>query len=235
MVEDRGTGARVGVLWDMDGTLVDTEPLWMAAETELVTSFGGVWTREHAMACVGKGLDDSSAIIQAAGVRLGIDEITRWLTDHVKAHLNPETMPWRTGARELLAALREAGVPTALVTMSLRDMAAHVAGRLGFEGFDAIVAGDDVEHAKPHPDPYLRGAAAIGVPIDCCVALEDSNIGLASAIASGACAVAIPWIVPIEQRPGLTIWESLAGRGVDDVIALVEARSRPPAGAGVPS
>jgi len=221
MVEERGT--RFGVLWDMDGTLVDTEPLWMAAETELVASFGGVWTREDAMACVGKGLDDSSAIIQAAGVRLSIEEITRWLTDHVKAHLNPETMPWRAGARELLKSLRAEGVPTALVTMSLRDMARHVAEQLGFDGFEAIVAGDDVEHAKPHPDPYLRGAAAIGVPIADCAAFEDSNIGLSSAIASGACAIAVPWIVPIEERAGFLRWSTLEGRTVADVRAAVAA------------
>jgi len=227
MVEDRGIGVRLGVLWDMDGTLVDTEPLWMAAETELVSSFGGVWTHENAMACVGKGLEDSSAIIQAAGVRLSIDEITRWLTDHVKAHLNPETMPWRTGAREFLESLRDAGIPTALVTMSLHDMAQHVADQLGFVGFDAIIAGDDVEHAKPHPDPYLRGAAAIGVPIEDCVAFEDSNIGLASAIASGACAIAIPWIVPIETRPGFLVWDSLAGRTVEDVRAASAAHRAP--------
>ncbi|HWL02789.1 MAG TPA: HAD family phosphatase [Microbacteriaceae bacterium] len=227
MVEDRGIGVRLGVLWDMDGTLVDTEPLWMAAETELVSSFGGVWTHENAMACVGKGLEDSSAIIQAAGVRLSIDEITRWLTDHVKAHLNPETMPWRTGAREFLESLRDAGIPTALVTMSLHDMAQHVADQLGFVGFDAIIAGDDVEHAKPHPDPYLRGAAAIGVPIEDCVAFEDSNIGLASAIASGACAIVIPWIVPIEARPGFLVWDSLAGRTVEDVRAASAAHRAP--------
>jgi len=219
MAEERS----IGVLWDMDGTLVDTEPLWMAAETELVSSFGGVWTHENAMACVGKGLDDSAAIIQAAGVRLGIDEITRWLTDHVKAHLNPETMPWRAGARELLFALREAGVPTALVTMSLHDMAQHVADQLGFVGFDAIVAGDRVEHPKPHPDPYLRGAAAIGVPIGDCAAFEDSNIGLAAAIDSGACAIAVPWIVPIEPRPGFITWDTLEGRSVEDVRAAIGA------------
>lgn len=224
MVEDRGIGARVGVLWDMDGTLVDTEPLWMAAETELVGSFGAAWTHDQAMQCVGKGLEDSASILQAAGVRLSTSEITRWLTDHVKAHLNPDTMPWRAGARELLLALREAGMPTALVTMSLHDMAAHVADRLGFRGFDAIIAGDRVAHAKPHPDPYLRGAAAIGVPIESCVAFEDSNIGLASAIASGAVVVAIPWIVPIQPGPDFTTWDTLEGRGVADVLALAAER-----------
>jgi len=221
MTEER----RIGVLWDMDGTLVDTEPLWMAAETELIASFGGVWTHEDAMQCVGKGLDDSALIIQRAGVRLDVDEITRWLTDHVKAHLNPESLPWRAGARELLFALRAAGIPTALVTMSLHDMAAHVASQLGFDGFDAIIAGDDVTHAKPHPEPYLLGAAAIDVPIEDCIAFEDSNIGLGSAIASGAIAVAIPWIVPIVESPAHITWDSLAGRGVEDVLALRATRA----------
>lgn len=222
MAEER----RIGVLWDMDGTLVDTEPLWMAAETELVESFGGVWTRENAMACVGKGLDDASAIIQAAGARMPIPEITRWLTDHVKAHLDPATMPWRAGAKQLLGQLRDAGIPTALVTMSLHDMAEHVAEQLGFVGFDAIIAGDRVDHPKPHPDPYLRGAAAIGVPIADCVAFEDSNIGLASALASGACAIAVPWIVPIEPREGLTTWPTLEGRTVEDVRAALDSHHR---------
>lgn len=220
MGEDRG----FGVLWDMDGTLVDTEPLWMNAESELVASFGGVWTHEDAMECVGKGLDDSALVLQRAGVRLSVEEITRWMTDHVKAHLDPDTMPWRAGARELLQALRAEGVPTALVTMSLHDMAAHVARQLGFDGFDAIVAGDDVEHAKPHPDPYLRGAAAIGVPIEDCVAFEDSNIGLAAAVSSGALAIAIPWIVSIEDRPGFVRWDTLEGRTVADVRAELDRR-----------
>jgi len=212
-----------GVLWDMDGTLVDTEPLWMAAETVLVESFGGTWSHEQGLQLVGNGLPESARILQAAGVRLGDDEIVRWLTDHVKAKLDPASMPWRPGARELLLSLREAGVPTALVTMSLHDMAEHVADHLGFVGFDAIIAGDDVEHAKPHPEPYLRGAAALGIEPARCVAFEDSPTGLRAAIAAGTIPVAIPFIAPIQPGPDHYTWSSLDGRTLSDVLELVNA------------
>lgn len=213
------------MLWDMDGTLVNTEPLWMAAETELVESFGAAWTHDRALELVGNGLIGSARILQSAGVRMGEQEIIRWLTDHVKAHLDPRSMPWRPGARELLVALREAGVATALVTMSYRDMALEIAGQLGFTGFDAVIAGDDVAHEKPHPEPYLRGAEAIGLPIGDCVALEDSVIGLGSAVAAGAATVAIPFILEIPDSPDYVKWDSLVGRGVDDVVAVLESRS----------
>jgi len=214
---------RFGVLWDMDGTLVDTEPLWMAAETVLVESFGGTWTHEQGLQLVGNGLPKSARILQRAGVRLGEDEIVRWLTDHVKAKLNPASMPWRPGARELLRQFREAGVATALVTMSLHDMAEHVAAQLGFDGFDAIIAGDDVEHPKPHPDPYLRGAAAIGVEPSRCVAFEDSPTGLRAAISAGTIPVAIPFIAPMTPGPDHYTWPTLEGRTLADVVELVRA------------
>ncbi|HWL60331.1 MAG TPA: HAD family phosphatase [Microbacteriaceae bacterium] len=211
---------RIGVLWDMDGTLVNTEPLWMQAEEELVGSFGGVWTQEQALQCVGQGLPTSARILQAAGVRLSEDEIIDWLTDHVTAHLDPAAMPWRPGAVELLRELHEAGVPNALVTMSYRRMAEAIAGQLGFAGFDAIVAGDEVAHEKPHPDPYLRGAAALGLDPADCVAFEDSVFGVASAVAAGTIAVAVPFLVEIPDAGDHHRWTSLDGRTAADVLAL---------------
>jgi len=211
---------RVGVLWDMDGTLIDSEPLWMAAETELVESFGRAWRHEDAVQLVGNGLEESARILQEAGVRMSGPEIIGWLTDHVTAHLHPASMPWRPGARELLGALRAAGVPTALVTMSYRSMALHVAAQLGFEGFDAVIAGDDVAHAKPHPDPYLRGAAALGLDPADCVAIEDSATGATSAAAAGARVVAVPFIAPVPDDPRWTKWDSLAGRDIADLLAV---------------
>ena len=213
---------RVGVLWDMDGTLVDTEPLWLAAEHELIESFGGVWSHEKGMQLVGNGLLQSAVIIQEAGVRMEPLEIVRWLTDHVTAHLDPESMPWRPGARELLRSLRDARVPTALVTMSYRQMALEVAGQLGFVGFDAVIAGDDVAHEKPHPDPYLRGAAALGLEPGECVAIEDSFNGIRSAASAGTRAVAVPFLVPIPDDERWLKWDTLAGRTADDVLGLLE-------------
>ena len=119
-LHEAGSGTLRGlqaVLWDMDGTIVDTEPYWIRAEKELVESFGGTWTTEQATALVGQALEYSAGQLQQAGVELGIREIIGHLTDRVAAEVRA-AVPWRPGARELLAALREEGVPCAMVTMS---------------------------------------------------------------------------------------------------------------------
>ena len=209
------------VLWDMDGTIVDTEPLWMRAETELVEAHGGTWSHEQALQLVGSGLHDSASILIAAGVQLAPIEIIHHLTAHVIVQLREQGLPWRPGALELLTALRDAGIPSALVTMSFRSMAELVAdaigAQLGGDAFAVVVAGDDVTHAKPHPEPYLRAAAALGVPIERCVAIEDSLTGIASAVASGAAAVAVPFLVEIPESPAHDRWSSIDGRGIDDL------------------
>ena len=142
----------------MDGTLVDTERYWMAAEEELVESFGGRWTHEDALGLVGSGLWESARVFQAAGVDLDADTIVARLTARVQEQLAEHGVPWRPGARELLEALRVASVPTALVTMSVRSMADDVVRAIPFEAFDVIVTGDAVGNAKPHPEPYLTAA-----------------------------------------------------------------------------
>ncbi|HAM27172.1 MAG TPA: hydrolase, partial [Microbacteriaceae bacterium] len=161
----------------MDGTLVDTEPYWLSAEADLVESFGGTWTHEDGLTLVGAGLWHSAAVLQGRGVGLSEDQIVQHLTDRVLDQIHV-SVPWRPGARELLSAVRQAGIPTALVTMSIRRMAEHVVSTIPFDAFDHIVAGDDVTHSKPHPEPYLRGAELIGVDPAMCMAIEDSTTGL---------------------------------------------------------
>lgn len=204
------------VLWDMDGTLVDTEPYWMAAETQLVEKYGGTWSHEEALSLVGSGLWHSARVLQAKGVELTEDEIIQTLTTQVMRQLDI-AVPWRPGARELLEELHEAGIPAALVTMSIRRMAEHVVAALPSGHLAAIVAGDDVEHSKPHPEPYLKGAAALGVSAADCVAIEDSAPGVASAVASGAVVIGVPFFGEIPDVPGHTIWNTLAGRTVNDL------------------
>lgn len=209
------------VLWDMDGTIVDTEPYWMRAETELIESFGGSWSADDGLQLVGSGLLDAAAIIREAGVDLPLPEIVDRLTDRVMALIAQE-VPWRPGARELLGELRAAGVRTALVTMSLRRMALTVADALGSDAFDLVVAGDDVTRPKPHPEPYLTAAERLGVSIRDCVAVEDSEFGLVSAIASGAAAIGVPCHVTLHEAPTHELWPSLAGRTLDDLAAALE-------------
>jgi HAD superfamily hydrolase (TIGR01509 family) len=206
----------------MDGTIVDTEPYWMRAETMLVESFGGVWSHDDALQLVGQGLWHSARLLQARGVALSEDEIIQTLTASVMEQIRIQ-IPWRPGAMELLADVRAAGIRTALVTMSLRSLAELVVSLIDFPAFDAIVSGDDVEHAKPHPQPYLLGAELLGVEILDCVALEDSQPGLASAVASGAVAIGIPHMVEIAEGPAHTLWPTLAGRTATDLADVFTA------------
>ncbi|HWH97179.1 MAG TPA: HAD family phosphatase [Pseudolysinimonas sp.] len=208
------------VLWDMDGTLVDTEPYWLQAESDLVHAAGGVWTREDGLQLVGSGLERSALILQSRGVDLSVEEVVATLTDRVRAQIGG-AVPWRPGARELLREIRDAGIPTALVTMSRRDMALDIVAALGFEGFDHVVAGNDVANAKPHPEPYLTAAERLGVDITACVALEDSEPGVASAVAAGATVFALPMHIPLPPSPAYVLRESMVGLRLADLSAVL--------------
>lgn len=208
------------VLWDMDGTLVDTEPYWMAAETPLVESFGGSWSHEQALQMVGLGLDDAARILQAQGVRMDVAGIVRHLTDEVLASLARDGVPFRPGARALLQSLKNAGVKTALVTMSMRRMAQTVVDLIDFDAFDVVVAGDDVTRPKPFPDPYLQASAALGIDPRDAVAIEDSPNGLRAAVASGAVTLGVPLMVSLTGAGAHALWPSLDGRTADDVAEL---------------
>lgn len=202
-------GLPAAVLWDMDGTIVDTEPYWMAAEQAIAVVHGGTWTHEDAMALVGSDLLVSGAYIKE---RLGLahtpEEIVEMLLDSVVAQVH-HAVPWQAGARELLLALREAGVPCALVTMSYQRLVAPILEHLPPETFRVIVTGDMVDRGKPHPEPYLTAAAALGVEPGECVAVEDSPTGATSAAAAGCQVLVVPNHVPVPAAPGLVFRETL--------------------------
>jgi HAD superfamily hydrolase (TIGR01509 family) len=198
------------VFWDMDGTLVDTEPYWLEAETRLVEDFGGVWSEADGLQLVGSSLERSAIILQSRGVTLGGGEIIDRLTDQVGERISQE-VPWRPGARELLAALRAAGIPTALVTMSIGRMARLVSDAIGFQAFDVIVSGDLVADGKPAPDCYLLAAERLAVDPRDSVAIEDSEYGVAAAVAAGMATVAVPLHVPLPASPAYTLWPDLSG------------------------
>ena len=209
------------VLWDMDGTLVDTEPYWMTAEVELFSSYGLTWTHEDALQVVGLGLWESAALFRRHGVDLEPDDIVNRLTDRVRELVVERGVPWRPGAREFLRALREASVRTALVTMSVRRMAEDIAAAIPFDAFDLIVPGDEVTEPKPHPEPYLRAAELLGVDITDCVALEDSRAGVTSAAASGAVTIGLPNLQDLSGTAADLLWDGLEGRTPADVADAV--------------
>ncbi|WP_372592716.1 HAD family hydrolase [Actinotalea sp.] len=207
------------VLWDMDGTLVDTEPHWMAAEHALVARHGGTWTHQDALALVGFDLLDAAAVLQEHGVDLPAQEIVELMLDEVIAGVRT-SVHWQPGVRELLAALREAGIPCALVTMSYRRFADAVLSHAPEGTFAVVVTGDNVQQGKPHPEAYLRAAELLGVDAGDCVAIEDSPPGVAAALASGARTLGVQHIVPVEERPGLSRATTLVGIGLDELRRL---------------
>ena len=207
------TNPPAAVLWDMDGTLVDTEPYWVAAEYRLVESFGNTWSDEHAHAVVGFDLFDTAGyIIKHGGVDLEPVAVVEYLLDAV-IHACQERLPWRPGARELLQELHSLGVPCALVTMSWRRFAEAVLAELPSNTFTATVFGDEVTHGKPHPEPYLKAAALLSVDPQECIAIEDSPTGVASAHAAGCRVLGVPNMKQLNGGDGIRIISSLADVG----------------------
>ncbi|NYE94255.1 HAD superfamily hydrolase (TIGR01509 family) [Psychromicrobium silvestre] len=212
------------VLWDMDGTLVDTEPYWIASEQELVEEHGGSWSHQQALTLVGQSLWFSAGVLQEAGIGLErraiIDELTRRVINRIRG-----VLPWRPGARELLADLRQEGLRCALVTMSEGPLVREILAALPSGSFEFTVTGDQVENGKPHPEPYLRAVALLGqsdptLSLDNCIALEDSVPGVQSALAAGLTTIGIPHSVPLPEDEARITWTTLSGRSAADLLAL---------------
>ncbi len=204
------TSQPAAVLWDMDGTLVDTEPYWIEAEFALAEKYAGTWSHEHSLNLVGHDLLDSGRYIREhMGIDLEPSVIVEELLDRVIEHVELE-VPWRPGAVELLADLNRSGVPCALVTMSYRRFVAPILATLPGDAFATVVTGDAVSQGKPHPEPYLKAARNLGLPPGDCLAIEDSNTGARSAVAAGCTVLVVPNHVPVLPGEGRVFAESLA-------------------------
>jgi HAD superfamily hydrolase (TIGR01509 family) len=209
-----------GILWDFDGTLVDTEPYWIESEFELVERHGGIWSHEHALNLVGNDLLVSGRYIREhAGIDLEPAVIVEELLDGVIARVQQQ-VPWRPGAVELLASVLAAGTPQVLVTASYRRFVEPVLAALPEGTFADLVTGDAVTQGKPHPEPYLRAAAEIGVPPEACLAVEDSDVGARSAVAAGCTVLVVPNHVDVPAGPGRVFRDTLAGLDHSDLVGL---------------
>ncbi len=221
------------VLWDMDGTLVDTEPYWVAGEHEIVEAAGGTWNDDYAHQLIGNDLLVSAQFIKDhSPTTLTPQEIIDHLLARVVEQVR-EHMPWRPGAQELLASLAEAGVPCALVTMSWRSLADAVVGALPAGTFAAVITGDEVSHGKPHPEPYAAATRALNLSVTDCVAIEDSPTGVRSAVAAGVPTVAVPHLIPVPELAGSVQVPTLVGLTAYDLGELAE-RARVGSGAPAP-
>lgn len=221
LAESTGGRLPAAVLWDMDGTLIDSEPYWMAEEHALVESYGGTWTPEHALLLVGNPLEVSAQfIIDHSPVQASVADVVDTLMHGVMRRIR-EFVPWRPGALELLTALQEAGVPNALVTMSWKPFAQLVVELAPPSAFAVVVTGDAVGHGKPHPEPYLTAARLLGVEAVDCVAIEDSPAGVGSAVAAGVPTIAVPHVVPVPEMAGAVQIATLSGIRPENLLATV--------------
>jgi HAD superfamily hydrolase (TIGR01509 family) len=190
------------VLFDMDGLLVDTEPLWLETETEVMERLGAPWTAQDQKALLGGSMERTVSYLLAKAARPAPPEaIAQWMLDGMLERTRAGRVVIRPGAREIVAAVGAAGVPYALVTSSQREFAEAVLAATGLP-FPVTVCAEDVAATKPAPDPYLLGAKLLEADPGNCVALEDSPNGAASAGAAGCRVIAVPSVVPIPPVPG---------------------------------
>ena len=209
------------VLFDMDGLLVDTEPLWFETETEVMARLDTPWTKQDQEALLGGSMEATVGYLLAKAERPASPaDVERWMTEGMLGRVRSGRVDVRPGARELLAEVAAAGLPSALVTSSQRSLAEAVLAGTGFR-FPVTVCGDDVATTKPDPAPYLLAAKLLEVEPDRCVALEDSPNGVASATAAGCRVVAVPSFLDIPPAPGRLVVTSLRDVSVATLRALV--------------
>jgi len=198
----------LAVLVDMDGTLVDSEPEWFGLEREVFAHLGAGrdWTVADADALVGNALEVSARLmVERAGSRRDPADVVAWLVDGMVGRLR-QGVPLKPGAGDLLAGLARDGVPTALVSSSHRRLVDVVVAGLPPGSFAATVAGDEVARGKPHPEPYRKACALLGVHPSSTVVLEDSPTGARSGQAAGCRVVVVPDRAPLPaEHPWLEV------------------------------
>lgn len=235
MVRPSGTDGRDGslaaVLWDMDGTLVDSEKLWDVSLTALAEHLGGSLSASTRAAMVGSNMERTLRMMFAALGRepepADLVRARRWLTERT-AELFRRELVWRPGAREALRAVRAAGVPMALVTSTERALTEVALDTIGRDFFDVTVCGDEVDgRNKPLPDPYLKAARLLGVDPAACVAVEDSPTGVAAAVAAGCTVLVVPCEVAVEPGERRVFRESLVGVDITELADLLRGQRRP--------
>ncbi|WP_433575244.1 HAD family hydrolase [Nocardia brasiliensis] len=204
----------------MDGTLLDSEKLWDVGVRELARELGHEMTDEIRHALIGASGDDAMRIIFTSldidPTPVAVREAAEFLDRRV-AELMTGPIPWRPGAKDALALVRAAGLPSALVTNTKRSLAEFGLDTLGRDFFDISVCGDEVARGKPEPDVYLRAADLLGVDPRHCVAVEDSPTGVRAAYAAGCAVLVVPCEIAVPDGPGRMFRDSLVGLGVADL------------------
>lgn len=220
----RPAGAPAAVLWDFDGTLVDSEGVWDRIQHRLAAELGGVLPEGFHLATTGGTVRHTASMLaDACGTDRPVDWIERELWARAKAELARGPVRWMPGVEPIVRELAAAGVPQGVVSSGHRHYLDVTLRRFAPSPFAVEIAGDEVDRPKPDPEPYLRAAAALGVDPAACLVLEDSAPGVAAGLAAGCTVVAVPTVGRVEAVPGVVVAPSLDGLGAAGLFALAAA------------
>lgn len=220
-----GVDLPAAMLWDFDGTLVDSEKSWHAAEARLMREWGGgTMTPEQHHDLVGNSLQESARTIMAWTGRsddgLDVDHWAGVLNEYALEDMLVVGVDWRPGAPDFLYAAREAGVRCALVSASWTQVLDHIVDTMPAGTFDVIVGGDQVTKGKPDPEPYLLAVSKLGLSVRDCLALEDSIPGATSADRAGLATIVVPFEQEVESAARRRFVPTLEGFTVAEAGAI---------------
>ncbi|MFA4083937.1 HAD family hydrolase [Mycobacteroides salmoniphilum] len=208
------------VLWDMDGTLIDSEKLWDISMAETCRRLGGEMTPELRAALLGGSAEATMQMMFAAfGLEPDPELMARendWLHEYT-GELFETDLTWCDGAQDMLTQLAAEQVPMALVTNTIRSLTNQALKTIGTQWFSGTVCGDEVVRTKPAPDPYLRAAALLGVDPADCLAIEDSVTGAAAAEAAGCAVLVVPNHVEVPGTDRRRLATTLSGLSPEDL------------------
>jgi HAD superfamily hydrolase (TIGR01509 family) len=206
------------ILFDMDGTLIDSEPLWLEAEIEIMEELGCNWDQQDQINCLGGPIDKTENYMQDRSNNIKpFGYFTKKLDDVMEQKLSTK-LNLIPNALEIINECKISEIKIALVTASSGRLMRAVLKRFPVGIFDTVVSYDDVEQSKPDPEPYLLAAKTLGVDITNCVVLEDSLTGVQSGLSAGAQVIGIPHLVTMPSNPNLRVVESLSEINMDRLI-----------------
>lgn len=219
------------VLWDMDGTLIDSEPLWIEQERQLMESIGAKWTDEDAIYCVGGPMARVDAYMRSKLPSVDLDRfaplaLTNQLLQRMEDRLSQD-IPFTLGAFELVNEMKSANLPLALVSASSRPLMNAALKSIGSQLFDITISDNDVERSKPDPEGYVKAAASLDVDISRSLIIEDSITGMTAAIASGAFVLGLPHVAELPHGPKVIhhpTLENLTMRDIANLFSFVHER-----------
>ena len=219
------------VLWDMDGTLIDSEPLWIEQERQLIESIGAKWTSEDAIYCVGGPMARVDAYMRSKLPTAVLEKfaplaLTNQLLQRMEDRLSHD-IPFTPGAFELVSEMKSANLPLALVSASSRPLMNAALKSIGSQLFDITISDNDVERSKPDPEGYVKAAASLDVDISRSLIIEDSITGMTAAIASGAFVLGLPHVAELPHGPKVIhhpTLENLTMRDIANLFSLVHER-----------